>query len=58
LRYDDGSGTAAPSVAAAFELSYRRILPKSSELAAGGWLSWQHISATAVLLSAALRSGS
>ncbi len=25
LRYDDGSGTAAPSVAAAFELSYRRL---------------------------------
>ena len=25
LRYDDGSGAAAPSVAAAFELSYRRL---------------------------------
>ena len=25
LRYDDGSGSAAPSVAAAFELSYRRL---------------------------------
>ena len=25
LRYDDGSGTSAPSVAAAFELSYRRL---------------------------------
>jgi tetratricopeptide (TPR) repeat protein/transcriptional regulator with XRE-family HTH domain len=25
LRYDDGSGTGAPSVAAAFELSYRRL---------------------------------
>ena len=25
LRYDDGSGTAGPSVAAAFELSYRRL---------------------------------
>jgi tetratricopeptide (TPR) repeat protein len=25
LRYDDGTGTAAPSVAAAFELSYRRL---------------------------------
>jgi tetratricopeptide (TPR) repeat protein len=25
LRYDDGSGTAVPSVAAAFELSYRRL---------------------------------
>ncbi len=27
LRYDDGSGSAAPSVAAAFELSYRRLEP-------------------------------
>ena len=25
LRYDDGSGTSAPSVAAAFELSYRQL---------------------------------
>ena len=25
LRYDDGSGATAPSVAAAFELSYRRL---------------------------------
>ena len=25
LRYDDGSGTGGPSVAAAFELSYRRL---------------------------------
>ena len=25
LRYDDGSGTSAPSVAAAFDLSYRRL---------------------------------
>jgi len=25
LRYDDGSGAAAPSVAAAFELSYRQL---------------------------------
>ena len=25
LHYDDGSGTSAPSVAAAFELSYRRL---------------------------------
>ena len=27
LRYDNGSGSAAPSVAAAFELSYRRLEP-------------------------------
>ena len=27
LHYDDGSGSAAPSVAAAFELSYRRLEP-------------------------------
>ncbi len=27
LRYDDGSGASAPSVAAAFELSYRRLNP-------------------------------
>jgi hypothetical protein len=32
LRYDDGSGVSAPSVAAAFELSYRqmRTLPHSA----------------------------
>jgi tetratricopeptide (TPR) repeat protein len=32
LRYDDGSGSAAPSVAAAFELSYRSLEPVSAQV--------------------------
>ena len=32
LRYDDGSGSAAPSVAAAFELSYRRLEPVPAQV--------------------------
>jgi tetratricopeptide (TPR) repeat protein len=32
LAYDDGSGTAAPSVAAAFELSYRRLGEASAQV--------------------------
>ena len=32
LAYDDGSGTAAPSVAAAFELSYRRLEETSARV--------------------------
>lgn len=32
LRYDDGSGAAAPSVAAAFELSYRRLEKRPARL--------------------------
>jgi tetratricopeptide (TPR) repeat protein len=32
LRYDDGGGLAAPSVAAAFDLSYRRLEPVQSQV--------------------------
>jgi tetratricopeptide (TPR) repeat protein len=32
LRYDDGGGTSAPSVAAAFELSYRQLDPDAGRL--------------------------
>ena len=32
LRYDDGGGTSAPSVAAAFELSYRQLDPGTARL--------------------------
>src|SRR5262249_16850995 len=32
LRYDDGSGTSAPSVAAAFELSYRQLDPVAARV--------------------------
>ena len=32
LRYDDGSGSGAPSVAAAFELSYRRLEPVPAQV--------------------------
>ncbi len=32
LRYDDGSGPTAPSVAAAFELSYQRLDPDSARM--------------------------
>jgi tetratricopeptide (TPR) repeat protein len=32
LRYDDGGGTSAPSVAAAFELSYRQLHPDAARL--------------------------
>ena len=32
LRYDDGSGAAAPSVAAAFELSYRKLNDTTAQM--------------------------